>query len=77
MLMRTGGSPDARATATILLSQALQTPRNKTHGNDVKVSFFRSIHFTVAPHLSHLSMVTVQSTKRAEVPAGNIGGWQQ
>ncbi len=36
-----------------------------------------SIHFTEAPHLSQLSMVTVQSTKRAEVPAANIGGWQQ
>jgi hypothetical protein len=40
-----------------LFSQAVQTPRNKTHG--IKVSILRSVHSTSAPHLSHVSMVTV------------------
>jgi len=63
-----------------LLSQAMQTPRNKMHGNDFKVSILCSIHPTFAPHLSQVSMVislaTEQSINRAERPIGNLGGWQ-
>jgi len=49
-----------------LEQSALQTPRNRTHGNDFKVSILCSIQSTFAPHLSQGSMVSAKSMNRAE-----------
>jgi hypothetical protein len=57
-----------------LEQSALQTPRNRTHGNDFKVSILCSIHSTFAPHLSQVSMEEHESCR---VRVGNIGAWQQ
>jgi hypothetical protein len=51
-----------------LEQSALQTPRNRTHGNYFKVSILCLIHSTFAPHLSQVSMVSAKSMNRAESP---------
>ncbi len=66
MLMRTGGSPGARATAVTLLLQELQTPRNITQGNEVNVSLFFATHrragYKSRPHEEHLAQRSSSDT---------------